>query len=428
MTKTKRVLRMYFVFIIILSAAFLVFADDQAVRPLNYEDCYKIALLNSDAVKIESEKLTQANMAKMSAVGAFLPTITVEHLRDFGISSFGSGGYADEGWESEIVATQPVFHGFDKINELSVFDREAYKEELNLISTKRVLAESTAAAFYALASAQSDVINLQDALSFMQARVKELKQWQELGKSRVSEVYATESNAALIATQLEQSKAQVDDASDALARVLGVEYQVAVIQPTESADFAADINVTYTAENRSDVLAQKAEVEASDKRIASGLGVLLPQVDLSAAKVLGGTPYLGATAYKDAGWQFMLTAQYPLFQGGQRVFDTIAAFSQREAAYRQYVSTLLDVKYELRSRVRDFAAAGKIVAAMKDAYAKATHSLSAQVADYKYGLVTNVDVLQAMSDSTSVKQSLDRTIMTRELDKKLLEISSEVVK
>jgi hypothetical protein len=33
-----------------------------------------------------------------------------------------------------------------------------------------------------------------------------------------------------------------------------------------------------------------------------------------------------------------------------------------------------------------------------------------------------------MSDSTSVKQSLDRTIITRELDKKLLEISAEVEK
>jgi outer membrane protein len=417
-----------FTFIFIATAFSRVFADDQNVTPLSYDDCYKIALSNSDAVKIQEENLRQANMAKMSAIGGFLPSISVEHLRDFGISSFGGGGYSDEGWESEIVATQPVFHGLEKINELSVYDREAYKQELNLISTKRTLAESTANAFYALASAQADIINLQDALSFMLARVKELKQWQELGKSRPSEVYATESNAALIATQLEQSKAQVDDASDALARVLGVEYQVAVIQPSESADTVADINVTFTAENRSDVLAQKAEVEASDKRIASGLGVLLPQVDISAAKVLGGTPYLGATAYKDAGWQFMLTAQYPIFQGGQRVFDTIAAFSQREAAYRQYISTLLDVKYELRSRVRDFAAAGKIEAAMKDAYAKATQSLNAQVTDYKYGLVTNVDVLQAMSDSTSVKQSLDRTIITRELDKKLLEISAEVVK
>jgi outer membrane protein TolC len=417
-----------FTFIFVATAFSRVFADDQAVKPLNYEDCYKIAISNSDAVKIQDENLKQANMAKMSAIGGFLPSISVEHLRDFGVSSFGSGGYSDEGWESEIVATQPVFHGLEKINELSVYDREAYKQELNLISAKRTLAENTANAFYTLASVQADVINLQDALSFMQARVKELKQWQELGKSRVSEVYATESNAALIATQLEQSKAQVDDASDALARVLGVEYQVAVIQPSESADASADINVTFTAENRSDVLAQKAELEASDKRIASGLGVLLPQVDLSAAKVLGGTPFLGSTAYKDAGWQFMLTAQYPLFQGGQRVFDTIAAFSQREAAYRQYISTLLDVKYELRSRVRDFAAAGKIVAAMKDAYAKTTQSLNAQVADYKYGLVTNVDVLQAMSDSASVKQSLDRTIISRELDKKLLEISVEVIK
>jgi outer membrane protein len=418
------------VLIFVISIAFFLpaFADDQAARPLSLDECYKIALSNSDAVKIQSEKLRQANMAKLDTVGALLPTISVDHFRDFGISGFNSSGYADEGWETEIIATQPVFHGLEKINEISVADREAYKEELNLISAKRDLANSTVNAFYALASAQADIINLQDALSLMLARVKELKQWQELGKSRPSEVYATESSAALIASQLEQSKAATDDASDALDRVMGIENPVAVIQPEETSSTVEDINITFTAESRSDVLAQKAEVEASDKRIATGLGVLLPQVDLSAAKVLGGTPFLGTTAYEDTGWQFMLTAQYPLFQGGQRIFDTVAAFSQREAAYRQYISTLLDVKYELRSRMRDYYAAGKILASMKDAYTKTTQSLNAQVADYKYGLVTNVDVLQAMSDSTSVKQSLDRTIITRELDKKLLEISAEVEK
>jgi outer membrane protein TolC len=407
---------------------FRAFADDGTTRPLSFDECYKIALANSDAVKIQAEKLKQANMAKLDAFGAMLPNISVEHFRDFGIRDLNSGGYSDEGWETELVAIQPVFHGLEKINEISVADREAYKEELNLISAKRNLATATANVFYALASAQADIINLQKALSFMQDRVKELKHWLDLGKSRPSEVYATESSAALIASQLEQAKAQADDASDALDRVMGVENPVAVIQPEETSSTVEDINITFTAENRSDVLAQKAEVEASDKRIASGLGVLLPQVDLSVAKVLGGTPFLGTTAYKDAGWQFMLTAQYPLFQGGQRVFDTVAAFSLREAAYRQYISTLLDVKYELRSRIRDYYAAGRIVAAMKDAYAKATQSLNAQMNDYKYGLVTNVDVLQAMSDSNTVKQSLDRTIVSRELDKKLLEISVEAVK
>src|ERR1035437_2687948 len=274
----------------------VLMAEGVTNTPLACTDCYKIALANSNAVKIQSERLTQANAAKIKSFGALLPTVTLDHERDFGING---SLYFDKGWVSSITATQPVFHGLEKINAISVFDREAYKEELNLISAKRSLAQNTAAAFYALASAQADMLNLQDGLSLLLERVTQLKQWLGIGKSRLSEVYATESTAALLASQLEQAKAQVDGYSDALSRVLGIEYQVTVIQPAESTDGAADINVTFTAQNRSDVLAQKAELEASDKRIAAGLGTLLPQVDLSVTKPLGGSAYLGKTAYKD---------------------------------------------------------------------------------------------------------------------------------
>ncbi len=403
----------------------VLMAEGVTNTPLAYTDCYKIALANSDAVKIQTELLTQANAAKIKSFGALLPTITLDHEREFNING---SLYSDQGWVSSITATQPVFHGLEKINEISIFDREAYRQELNLISVKRALAQSTADAYYTLASAQADQANIQDGLTLLNQRVAELRQWQELGKSRLSEVYATESTAALLAAQLEQAKASVDGAADALSRVLGIEYQVTVVQPVESADIAENISVTLTAQNRSDVLAQKAEVEASDKRIAAGLGTLLPQVDLSVSKEIGGSPFLGTTAYNDKGWQFMLLAQWPLFEGGSRVFDSISAFSQREAAYRQYISTFLDVKYELRSRLRDYAASAIIVTAMKDAYLKASQSLKAQQSDYKFGLVTNVDVLQAMSNNTTVKQSLDRSIIQRELDRQMLEISAEVVK
>jgi outer membrane protein len=407
-----------------------IMADGGAAQPLTFNECYKIAVENSDAVKIQSEKLKQANAEKFKAAGNMLPSISLTHTRDYGIGSGpgNTGDFGTEGWESQLIAKQPVFYGFEKINALSVYDREAYKEELNLISVKRGLEQNTASAFYALASAQADMINLQDSQSLMLERVKQLRQWQELGKSRPSEVYATESTSAQLTSQIEQAKAQVEGAADALSRVLGVDYQVSVVQPAESPDDTVNINITYTAENRSDVLAQKAEVEASDKRIGEGLGTGLPQVDLSVSKLLGGTPYLGTTSYKDTGWQFILFAQLPLFEGGSRVFDSVSAFSQREAAYRQYISTLKDVKYELKSRLRDYSTSAKIVAAMKDAYAKTSQSLKAQQADYNYGLVTNVDVLKAMSDSTTVKQSMDRAIVQRELDKKLLEISAEGVK
>jgi outer membrane protein len=315
----------------------------------------------------------------------------------------------------------------EKIFNISLADREAYKEEQNLRTVEMQLASDTAQAFYDLASAQADLANIQESLDLMQDRVKELKTWLNIGKSRPSEVYAAESSAALIAAQLEDAKAAVDSAADKLALVMGVD-SVMIQQPVETDAQAPTIDAAAAAGARSDVKAAMAELEAQGRRIQMGVGAFLPQVDLNLTKYIGGTPYMAGTAYKDNGWQMMLTANWTFFEGGSRVFDSISALSEEEALRQQMRSTLANVKYEIKSKLRDFIASGRKVTTMKDAFVKTEQSLKAQQKDYNYGLVTNVDVLQAMSERATVKQSLDETIIKKEMNKVLLDAALEEYK
>jgi outer membrane protein TolC len=404
-------------------------ADDTALKPLTFQDCLKTAKQNSYDYKIQSEKAKQATLAKFKAIGGLLPEISLEHTRDYGVPSAGAGAgiIQYQGWESELVAVQPVFHGLEKLTSISYYDRLEAREELNLSSTERQLSQDTASAFFALASAQADMSNIQEALDLLNKRVKELRGWLNLGKSRPSEVYAAESADAVTASQLEDAKAAVASAVDRLALIMGVE-DVIIQQPVETDASGLTVDVAAVVNNRSEVKALQAALEAQGRLIEMGAGAFLPQVDLSAAKLLGGTPYLGATAYKDTGWEFALTANWPVFEGGARVFDSIAALSAEESIRQQLKSEIAVIKYEIKSRVRDLAASENSVRVLKDAYDKSSKSLTAQEHDYEYGLVTNIDVLQAMSTAESVKQSLDREIMQKEMNKVLLGIAVEQYK
>jgi outer membrane protein TolC len=53
---------------------------------------------------------------------------------------------------------------------------------------------------------------------------------------------------------------------------------------------------------------------------------------------------------------------------------------------------------------------------LEDAYKKAKKSYELQVKEYRYGLVTNLDVLQALTFMQDVKQNWDRALIQSQLD------------
>ena len=62
-------------------------------------------------------------------------------------------------------------------------------------------------------------------------------------------------------------------------------------------------------------------------------------------------------------------------------------------------------------------------AALTDAYAKAANSYRIQVRDYRFGLVNNLDVIEAMTTMQDIKRSLDKAVIQVKTNKALLDIA-----
>jgi outer membrane protein TolC len=118
----------------------------------------------------------------------------------------------------------------------------------------------------------------------------------------------------------------------------------------------------------------------------------------------------------------VLSANWPLFEGGSRLFDTISAYSREESLRQKRLAMLRDKLYDIKSRVRDYTASVSITASLKEAYDKSSKSYKLQQKDYRYGMATNIEVIQAMTDMTNVKKALDNAVIAKEKNKILIEI------
>lgn len=405
-------------FLIVLSViSSFVLAEGVTNTALTYTDCYNLALANSYTVKIQAEKLKQANLDRLKAVGGLLPDVTLNHNRYY---DYGTA-FNDNGWDSSISATQPIFLGFSKFFNISQMDRLAVAEEYNLAQAKKVLAEQTAAAYFNLAAAEADFLNTQEAVNIMNGRAKELKQREALGKSRLSELYAVEARAAVLMAQLEQVKNDVLAAADALSLVLNAE-NVSIVQPVENESPGSDVEMSKASLNQPAVKSIEAAIEAQSSRINAQHSLFLPQVNLTVSKQIGSSPYASGN------YGFVLMAKWPLFDGGARVLDTISEYSAEEALKQQRLALLKSTLYDIKARIRNYNASVDRVLALKEAYDKSSKSYKLQEKDYRYGMATNIEVLQAMADLTDIKKSLDREIIVKEKNRVLVEVVAGNVK
>lgn len=170
---------------------------------------------------------------------------------------------------------------------------------------------------------------------------------------------------------------------------------LSTITLTDDTLSVADIEPLHTyleqAKERTDLRAQREDVLAKRLRVRYERGSYWPDAD-----VTGNYYTKRATFLKDIDWDIVLSLEVPFYQGGA------VAANVREAAsaLRQSVFTLEDleryVSYSVRKMYGELAGAIQQEASLREASRAARQSYDALKKEYGLGLVTNLDVLQAL--------------------------------
>jgi len=254
-----------------------------------------------------------------------------------------------------------------------------------------------------LLESRRDIATHEEQVKLTSDRVKELKNFEDIGRSRKSEVLAAEAQQAQDVADLETSRG-LERVQQALLRYLtGIEEDLAP-REISAPDRADDMQPFLDrSQHRPDVEGARRDFEYSDLYVSIQRRQYLPTI------ALDGNYYLRRTQafYGHVKWDATLTGQLPLYWGGQIRAQTRQAEAQRGFNEQALSLALRTAELDVRSAHGDLVSDLSIVAALRNAMTLAEQNAKAQTADYRHGLVTNIDVLASLATVQSTRLRLD---------------------
>ena len=397
---------------------------NEVLAQMTLKSSFEAARLNMESIKRSEAVVQQSEELQVRARAAILPTIA-------GVGSYtridapeGAGNspfLLTKQYSAALRLSQPLIRGgslagYQLAKEsvlLSKFQKDA--TELNLY-------QLVISAYYNLQSAQKDVKNLEDFMRFSRERVKELKERTKIGRSRQGELVEAEAQLLSAESQHKQGQITLQNAEKMF------EFYTRMT-PTDIGDLPEipAISGTLTAfvqkvKERPDIKATQQQVRVADRQIEIAKGGHYPQLDLTSNYYFDRTGILATSE-----WDVGLAVVIPLFQGGgvqaavresvegKRIAELTRSETERAAERDIAISyqNLLQIQEQLRYT--------------KGAMQRFEEAYKLNRADYKNGLVTNLDVLQSLSYFIDSKRAYNNLVALAHMNYKNLEAQTGVL-
>jgi outer membrane protein len=375
---------------------------------VSLEEAYHAALTANEDVAFQAETVKQAEERYSQAKGALFPTVNgvATYLRqDSPPAGTASSISPSEQKTIKISAIQPLFRG---LREWAALKRQRVNTETAELGRQQALMQifsDISLNYYLSLMAEQDFKNLQVEIDVNQKRLDELQSFKRLGRSRASEVLSQQANIAILDAQIDAAQFTVENSRAALSLLTGIKRQAVLVDEEKfPARIAALEEYLSKIENRPDVKAAKRQVEASDQGISIARGGHLPSLDLGANYYL-----VRPDGYlKDVKWDLQLSLTFPIFQGGVVQSETEIAVSQMKqselalAKLRRSASEEIETLFiQARNDLMQIEKQKKAVDLTEENY-------QAERKDYRNGLVTNIEVLTALTTSQQTRRNLDK--------------------
>ncbi len=374
-------------------------AEEQAPT---LKECYRLALKESETIAIQTKVIEEAEGRFLQSLSGIMPDVSfvLSQKRQDGTKG-GSGFTLREIPERRFAFSQPLFSGFKEFAAMASSVAEKRRRSHEKRRAEELLFVDVVDAFYFFLRYQDDAETLSVIHQSLLERVKELKERQELGRSRASEVAALKARLNRIEADLEQTQGEGDLARQLLEFLTGRE--IAAVRDDTPAAISLFLEENYLAQKdqRSDVQAAFEAVRQAQKNLTVARAGFFPEVTMD------GNSYekrVGNSAGVD--WDVTLTVDVPIFEGTEHfgaIKEAKAIAGQEELRYQQLKR---QVELEIKNAYTRAQVALRKQTALRKALQAAEENYNLQLEDYRKNLVNNLDVLQALEDLEEMRRSL----------------------
>jgi len=388
----------------------------QAAESLALDQYYDAALKRSEVVATQSELIHQTEEHYNQANSALYPTVNgvASYTRQDPIPAGDLSTSSSPNRQSlaKVMATQPLFRGFREFASLRQSKALLGAQNDDYRNACVLLFKDVVQNFYTVLSLEQDLKNLDEEINQALDREKELNTRVRIGRSRVSEVLTVQTTISTLRAQVEQLQGQLRTAREVFAFLSGLEATTP-LRDTEALPASVEPLDEYLARLalRPDVKASRQRLTAAQESVSVARGAHLPSVDLNANRYLERTGSL-----KDVTWDVQIALTLPIYSGGLLQSKVSEAVSQRTQSELSASQVSRQAEQEIRSAYQSVVFDASQLAALEKATEAARKNYEAQRHDYRLGLVTNLDVLQALTTFQENQRALDRARYTAKID------------
>lgn len=388
-------------------------SPSQAATALTLDDCFAAAMARSETIGTQAELVTQAEERYRQAGAALWPTVSGVATRTWtDTGARDTAANPTQQTNTRLTATQPLFRGFREFAAIRQTRSLVTAQGADYRRARTQLFKDVAQNFYDVLALEQDLANYDEQIRLYGQREKELQDRVRIGRSRPAEVLTVQSTVSTLRAQVEQLRAQLSAAREAFAFLTGQPADTALrdteVLPTTTGPLDDYLN---SVAGRSDVKAARERLVAAQENVSVARGAHYPTLDLNANRY-----FERAGSLEDVEWDVQLALTIPIYAGGATQAKVREALSQSTQAELGESQARRGAEQEIRTAWQGVNYDRTRLEALEKATVAAKQNYEAQRADYRLGLVTNLDVLQALTAYQENERALDRARFIAKLD------------
>jgi len=384
---------------------------------LDLWQCYEKAIQQSETVAISEEGIRQAEEQYRQAWSGIPPRLSFRWQEFYQDPSHYQLRQAQGGFNLHL----PSLTGYREMAAMKSAKTLTRQKELETKRVRQLILSDVAQAFWNVVEVENQIQVTKSQQALVQDRIRELEDRERIGRSREAEVVAAQSQLAQVEANQEDLERVRVAARELLAFLTGAGRDIPLNDATPLPDQSRDLAFYLdTARQRPDLLALRETQQIAQAAVKLARSGHYPYLNLDGNYYVVGREGSSGTAR----WDITAALEIPIYSWGQ------VQSSVREANSQVLITGLAlklqerQVETEVKSAWENLRASLSELNKYEKLVTLTDRNYKLQSADYRRGLVTNLDVIQALTGLYDATLRRDQSRYYAKLNAILLQVAA----
>ncbi len=300
----------------------------------------------------------------------------------------------------------PIFSGFQTYHESNARDAERISSRYNRQRFRELLFRDVGEVYFQVLEYRKTIQILKEEQIALRGRIGELARRVNIGRSSQGELLAARSEYSNSRVELERIKGLEATSLELLGFLMGVPAEdIALAEPGALPSQESLAAYLEQVEKRKDLRAAMKSLEAERSRMQVEEGGHYPQASVEGSYYTSQKPDYGRD------WGITLSIEIPIFQGGSTYYSVKESRALVRKSELELEALKRSASYEVRSAYADYINSLSRLAMLRESVQIGRATYYVQVRDYRLGIVTNLEVLNALRGFHAARRELTRMEM-----------------